>query len=240
MSGYLIFGDIDSRDYDVFVSFSDIDTAPRRVYTKVDIVGKNGSVYIDEGKYEDVPHSYDCLVLDDEKRVSFVNAIMSKKGYQRLTDSYGTDEYYTAVLEEAIEQKTTRHRNMFKFKLVFTRKPQRFLLTGEPSQIFTATGGIENPTNQPSRPLLAVTGAGTLTVGTQTMTIIARSSASSVLYIDCEAQEAWELSGGAKLSRNDYVQNAGADFPTLQAGSNDVILGTGITRVEITPRWWKL
>ena len=131
MSGYLIFGGIDSRDYDVFVSFSDIDTVPRRVYTKVDIVGKNGAVLIDEGKYEDVPHSYDCIVLDNEKRVAFVNAIMSKKGYQRLTDSYGTDEYYTAVLEENIEQKTTRVRDKFKFKLVFTRKPQRFLTSGE-------------------------------------------------------------------------------------------------------------
>lgn len=141
MSGYLIFGGIDSRDYDVFVSFSDIDTVPRRVYTKVDIVGKNGSVLIDEGKYEDVPHSYDCIVLDNEKRVAFVNAIMSKKGYQRLTDSYGTDEYYTAVLEENIEQKTTRIRDKYKFKLIFTRKPQRFLTSGEEPVDTSELGG---------------------------------------------------------------------------------------------------
>jgi phage-related protein len=72
------------------------------------------------------------------------------------------------------------------------------------------------------------------------MTIIARASSSSVIYIDCETQESWEVVSSAKVSRNDYIQNAGESFPVLSAGSNTVGLGSGITRVVITPRWWRL
>ena len=32
--------------------------------------------------------------------------------------------------------------------------------------------------------------------------------------------------------------NSGIDFPRLAAGSTGISLGTGITKVEITPRWF--
>ena len=105
---------------------------------------------------------------------------------------------------------------------------------------FTQSGSIANPTLFDAKPLLAVTGSGTLTIGAKTMTIIARSSSSSVIYIDCETQESWEVVSDAKVSRNDYVQNAGESFPVLSAGTNTVTLGSGITRVVITPRWWRI
>ena len=45
---------------------------------------------------------------------------------------------------------------------------------------------------------------------------------------------------GSMQSRNDYIQNAGEEFPVLAPGSNSVVLGPNISRVEITPRWWRL
>lgn len=29
-------------------------------------------------------------------------------------------------------------------------------------------------------------------------------------------------------------------FPTLEVGTNQVVLGTGVTKVEVVPRWWLL
>ena len=98
---------------------------------------------------------------------------------------------------------------------------------------------IVNPTLFASNPLLVVTGSGTLSIGNQTLTI-ASGSADQVIYIDCDSQEAWEIVGGGKLSRNDYIQNAGESFPVLNPGANNFTLGTGITRVEVTPRWWRI
>ena len=86
--------------------------------------------------------------------------------------------------------------------------------------------------------MLAVTGMGDLVIGEYSMTI--RGYASQVIYIDCETMEAWEMVGGVMISRNDYIQNAGEEFPVLKPGANSITLGSGITRVEITPRWWRI
>ena len=86
--------------------------------------------------------------------------------------------------------------------------------------------------------MLVVTGMGDLVIGEYSMTI--RGYASQVIYIDCETMEAWEIIGQGKISRNDYIRNAGEEFPVIAPGSNVVTLGTGITQVKITPRWWRL
>ena len=54
------------------------------------------------------------------------------------------------------------------------------------------------------------------------------------MYIDCESGYAY--SGANNYNR--YVSVSSIDFPTLAPGSNNITLGTGITKVIITPRWW--
>ena len=162
MSDYLIFGNVDSRNYNIEVFFKEIDTTPKRVYERVDIVGRNGALLIDQGRYEDVPVTYDCVALDDDDRKAFASAIASQTGYRRLEDSFNTDEYYKAVFDEAIEPNITPERDKSTFSLLFTRYPQRFLTSGETLVTVANNGTITNPTRYESQPTIQVNGYGTL------------------------------------------------------------------------------
>lgn len=242
----ITFDGINSLDYGVYVTGEAVFDAPERVVEMVSVPGRNGAIAIDEGRFENIAVKYPAGMFSADqggfaaKIARFRNELVSRHSYKRLTDTYNPEEFRMGLYKSGLAVTPAGYVNAGEFDIEFDCKPQRWLVSGETAQTFTATGTITNPTLFPARPLLAVTGAGILTVGTQTMTLIARSDPASVLYIDCETQEAWEMIGQFMASRNDYVQNAGADFPVLTAGSNDVILGTGITQVEITPRWWRI
>lgn len=89
---------------------------------------------------------------------------------------------------------------------------------------------IENPTLFDAKPLLRVYGAGTLTLGGQTITI---STADVYTDIDCEMMDCFKDT----VSKNGNVSFSGYDFPVIPPGRN-VITMDGVTQVDITPRWW--
>lgn len=235
-----------SLDSGIYITGEAVFNAPERVVEMAEVPGRNGAIALDQGRFENIAVTYPAGCFADnmsdfaDKVATFRNILASRYTYKRLIDTYHPDEFRMGLYRTGLEVEAVKYNSAGEFEIEFDCKPQRWLVSGETSQTFTSTGTITNPTLFGARPLLKVTGAGNLTVGTQTMTLIARSSSSSVLWIDCESQEAWEVVGGAKISRNDYVQNAGEEFPILTGGSNDVILGSGITRVEITPRWWRI
>ena len=230
----------------IYITGEAVFNAPERVVEMVTVPGRNGAIALDQGRFENIEVTYPAgcfasAMSDYSDKVSqFRNILASRYTYKRLVDTYHPDEFRLALYKSGLEVDSVRYNTAGEFDIAFDCKPQRWLVSGETTQTFTRSGTITNPTLFPAKPLLAVTGSGTLTVGEQTMTIIARSSSSIVIYIDCEAQESWEVVSGAKVSRNDYVQNAGESFPVLSAGTNTVTLGSGITRVVITPRWWRI
>lgn len=97
---------------------------------------------------------------------------------------------------------------------------------------------IFNPTNFDSLPLIKVKGTGTLVVGSTSAVIT--GTATQVIYIDCQAMEAYQYSGGVIISANNLVSFSTLDFPELSTGNNTITVGTGLSEVEITPRWWRV
>lgn len=242
----ITYDNINSLDSGIYITGEAAFNAPARVVDMITVPGRNGAVAIDQGRFENIEVTYPAGCFADsvadfaDKISAFRNVLASRYTYKRLVDTYHPDEFRLGLYKSGLEVNTARYNTAGEFDIIFDCKPQRWLLSGEVPQAFTSSGSITNPTLFPARPLLAIIGAGILTLGGQAMTIIARASSSSVLYVDCETQEAWEVTAGAKASRNDYVQNAGEEFPTLKAGANTVTLGSGISRVEITPRWWRV
>jgi len=240
------FDGINSLTKGIFITGQAVFNAPARVVEMISVPGRNGEIAMDQGRFENIEVTYPAGCFSEsmedfaDKIAAFRNELASRYTYKRITDSYNPDEFRLGLYKSGLSVEALAYNDAGSFDVVFNCKPQRWLLSGEAKQTFTASGTITNPTVFGARPLLAVTGAGNLTVGTQTMTLIARSDPASVLYIDCETQEAWEVIGAVMISRNDYVQNAGDEFPVLLGGSNTVTLGTGITKVEITPRWWRI
>ena len=94
---------------------------------------------------------------------------------------------------------------------------------------------LTNPTNFEAKPLLDITGTGTLVVGDATITI---SGNGDQMYLDCDLCEAWSESGGVLVNRNSDVAMSGADFPTLKPGGNVITADNTLTQILVTPRWW--
>lgn len=242
----LVFGGVDLSLYGTVAEYK-IDGAPARSYDEIVVPGKNGTVHIDGGRYENCEQSYDCIVYQDyeENIRALRNALCSKIGYQRLEDSFNPDEYYMAIYKAEFEPQQALYRNMGTVRISFERKPQRFLKSGERPITFSSNGTILNPTSFDAKPLLKFTRntvtSGTISIGIGSSTVTFTStSASEVIYMDCETMEAWGLSGEAKVSKNANVQVSGNSFPVLKAGTNGIAFNRGIANVEITPRWWNL
>ena len=159
---------------------------------------------------------------------------MSVVGYRKLIDSYHPDEYRMVIYQGPLTVKPTKKNDAAQFDIVFNAKPQRFLISGDTATTLTASGTISNPTLFPSRPLIRVYGNGVLGVGSDSITIINNSG--NYIDIDCDAGLAYR---GA-TNMNSSITLSGYDFPALVGGTNNIALGTGITKVEITPRWWRV
>ena len=92
---------------------------------------------------------------------------------------------------------------------------------------------IYNPTLFNSNPLIRVTGSGTVSIGDNTITI---ASGYTYVDIDSEIQDCYCGTQNA----NSLVTFSNRKFPELQPGINGISLGTGVTSVQITPRWFRL
>ena len=241
----LTFDGVNSLDSGIYITGEAVYNAPQRQVEMVTIPGRNGTLAIDQGRFENIEVTYPAGCFADDqsdfasKIMEFRNELASRFGYKRLVDTYHPDEFRLGTYSSGLEVGAVGYHQAGEFDITFDCKPQRFLTSGEAVTTLTANGSITNPTLFASSPLLVVTGAGTLNIGDQVLTI-ASGSADQEIYIDCDSQEAWEIVGGGKLSRNDYIQNAGEAFPVLNPGANAITLGTGITQLDITPRWWRV
>ena len=121
---------------------------------------------------------------------------------------------------------------MAKYIVEFERKAQRYLKSGETVQTFTAAGSITNPTRFDAQPLLRVYGAGNVGIGARSFTI---TNADEYTDIDCERMDCFN---GVE-PRNEYVQFTGHLFPVLPSGVTQLTF-SGVTSIEVTPRWWRL
>ena len=160
--------------------------------------------------------------------------LCSVKGYARLEDSYHPDEFRLASFADGITVDTSGHYNVQgRFDISFNCKPQRFLKSGEDEVIYTEDGTITNPTSFTAKPLIRIYGAGTVGIGDVDVTF---DGSTAYVDLDCEMQDAYYW----PTNKNSSIILSPNRFPTLEAGSNGIVFGTGITEVDITPRWWRV
>lgn len=230
------FDGVSSSLYAVFISGEGTFNGTARDVSEIEIPGRNGTLLLDNGRYQNIDLTYPAFIVDsfNTNFQALRSFLLSKTGYCRLEDDYHTDEFRIARYRGNIQPKTTQFNREGEFEITFNCKPQRFLTSGETVTTLTADGTISNPTLFDARPLIRVYGSGTLGVGADTITIGAHSY--TYIDIDCDTMDAYFGSTNC----NDKITLSGDTFPVLHNGSNGIDLGTGITKVEITPRWWRL
>lgn len=132
-NGYLIFDGVKSSDYGVWINGRDTYNAPARRYKEYVVPGRNGTLTVDEGAFEEQEVTYPAFIVDNFNAniEAFRNELMSRNGYVRMTDSYHPDEYYMAKYMSGLDADVMPWGRAGRFDLKFKRDPRRFLLSGE-------------------------------------------------------------------------------------------------------------
>lgn len=270
---YLTYDGVDSRDFGVFISGEGAFNAPARRGEMISIPGRNGSLFMDEGVFENITVEYPAFIgtgyeaLFRQKLGDLRSALTSRDNYKRLTDTYHPDEFRLGIFREGLEvdpQHITRAGN---FTMKFDCKPQRFLVSGEASQIFTANGTIINPTLFESSPIIKVTGNGTVAIGENGKYRFIVSNNPGTITVDSEIMEAylpagelypWTDENGEQITQEieiglefidgtqeptnmlSYIEFIDSIMPKIPPGEQPVRMSSTIIQLEIIPRWWRL
>ena len=228
----IIFDGKSSGDFGVWISGGGTFNAPARDVETVSIPGRNGDIYFDNGRFRNITVSYPAFISRRfQPRIDDFRAwLCGHIGYFRLEDTYHPDEYRMALFKGGLSVSTAPRNIAGRFTLSFDCKPQRFLKSGEIPISYSTNGTIYNPTEYDAKPLIRCYGtSGAISVGGVWMGV---SACDSYIDIDCELMEAFE----GNVNRN---SNVGGEFPTLKSGQNAVGF-SGFSRIEITPRWWRI
>lgn len=228
-----VFNEMSSKDLGLVVTSSTVYASPQLSYSAEKIDGRNGNLITCDGSFQNVEIKVKMMWKDKAELITnqIKSWLMSAKGYKRLESDYQMDCYRMAMVSGTLDFEPFSNKSG-SVEVTFTCKPQLFLKNGEQVTTFTSDGIIANPTLFDAKPLIRVYGVGELEIGSETITIA--KGATSYIDIDCDIQDCYE----GLENRNGLVSLT--DFPTLQSGDTGITLGTGITKVEITPRWWML
>ena len=221
--------------YGVYVSGEDSWGKPAPNITRIAVPGRSGDLAVFNNRFENVEIPYHLGIVEDfsTNYNALISFLLSDIGYKKLVDSYHPDVYRMALIETGISPQMTRESREGTFDLVFNCKPQIYLDSGDTAVTFTSSGYVENPTQFRAKPLLRVYGTGRLTVSGTTIEI---SENSNYTDIDCELEDAYR----GTENRNRYVTLSSGEFPTISPGRAGITMGSGITKVIVTPRWWRL
>ena len=232
-NGVLTFDGVVSSDFQVWIRGEGTYNAAKRQYTTVKVPGRNGTLTIDNGAYEEINHIYSAFIVDDLENnlTRFRNQLLSRPGLRRLEDSYHPDEFYRARFMDGLEATVHPAGEAGEFNLTFQRDPRRFLKSGEFVHRIKNGDTIYNPTLYHSKPLIEVTGYGTITIGNESVVI---ANAYPSIIIDCELMDCYygttNANGAVTLT----------EFPDLAPGETGITFSNTITQVLLKPRWWYL
>lgn len=235
------FGEKGTWDFDMHVEkFPAQNVAARKTQT-VEIPGRNGALHFLQDAFSNYTQAYHCYFhsrLPAPAQAHAVKAwLMSSGAYQRLEDTYDPEHFRLAAFNGPLNIENILNK-YGRCTVNFDCDPRSFLKSGESVLTFTAAGQLINPTAFTALPLITIygTAAGTVTVGTATVTI---NSITDPVILDCELQNAYsQLGEGAPENKNGSIK--AIPFPTLFPGSNPIAFSGGITKIEIIPRWWEL
>lgn len=232
-----------SRDFDVYISGGGSYTSPERSYEEVEIPGRNGVIFLDNGNYKNVDVTYSAWIgkLEGEEEVykrfrELKSYLLSRNGYFRLEDTYHPDEFRMALYKEAFDPDVHSGLEAVAFDMVFNCKPQRFLkkFYDVPIEVTTSGYSFLNDTYFDAKPLIRVYGTGTFTMGGVTTRIY---SASSYTDFDCELQEAYKDTLATNC--NGKIGLTNAKFPYLPVGMSTITF-SGPSKIVFYPRLFNL
>ena len=236
---FLTFAGRNSKDFFLYISGPAVYNAPSIDVELLAIPSKNGNVIRDNAKlgehrFNNIDVEYESFFVGPvaNRTTAIKEWLFAPVGYQVLHDTYDPDFFRMAICKDALSFSPKKGKAAT-LKLVFHCQPQRWSVEGQQVVRMEAGGVLKNPFAFRSKPIIRVygTGAGRLTIGEETITILQNGG---YIDLDCDTHNASNASGFC----NHYIRSG--DFPELEPGKNTISWTGDITALEITPRWWTL
>lgn len=226
---YLVFRGVSTESLgNVYVSrMPDHKKASKR-FAEYYVKGRDGALHVDEGFSTFTMSVVLVLLGADVNERYLVNAWADGTG--KLISSDDLYHAYEASVLDEIQWSRAKYGNKFCDTATIKFTCQPYMVEAVDSVLeFSASGDILNPGSATALPLIAVEGNGdtVLTVAGTEMTIASMTPGVPV-YIDCANGYVWTESGATSIT---------GGFPELPIGVSQIVFGTGVTGVTITPHW---
>jgi phage-related protein len=197
-----------------------------RIVQKIEVDGREGTLNILKG-WKDCDIGFKVALFGADIRSRYREVTAQIRSAESVYFSNDPTVYYKVkvVTIGALEMRLSQ---LGEFAVTFSCAPFKYLRNAA-MITRTTSGTVVNPGTVYSLPRLKVYGTGTrnLTINGKLITL---NLLASPLTLDSDLME---------CHYGDVAQNnrMTGGFPRLEVGSNTVTLGTGITKVEIEPRW---
>lgn len=242
------FGNIDFSGDGAYIWGTGQYSAPSRSVDFIDVIGRNGDLIVDNGKYNNTKARFQVIVTgnveENTERLKYL--LYSQKGYQRLYDSDMKGFYRMACYVNGFEVPS---KNGGVIELEFDCKPLRYDINGDNVVSFNPNATmdfyLQNPYFEDSRPLITFYGNGGVSVRINGSYDVRVDNVEGNLTIDSEARIAYKKNEYGKI-----VQVFGAvdntDISLLGKSSENnglnwfSVASYEIDRIDIVPRWVKL
>jgi phage-related protein len=227
MNAFVLDGNINSRsDLGLRITEPPVLPASSRITDSITVDGREGTLTVMRG-WEDVTINMKAALLGVGITARWREVLPVLLAAQTISLSTEPGVYWRVKRVVAGELKM-RLARLGEFSLTFTCAPFRYL-AGVQALMLTSSASVVNPGSVYSLPRVKVFGTGTRTL-TVNGKLITLNILSGNLTLDSELKECFY---------GDAAQNnrMTGDFPVFEVGSNAVVLGSGITKVEIEPRW---
>lgn len=224
-------------EYGVWINGDNVLAGAEADIETVKIPGRSGDLVYSNKRFNNFSLTYQAAI--PRRFMESFNALRaflySDIGYRQIEDSYFPEMFRSGRISGTIDPSNILWSNdAGLFSITFDCKPQHYYKAGQTASVFTANGSITNPTLFDALPLIRVYGAGSFTLNNTPVTVAAHNYA--YMDIDCEIMDAFN--GDANL--NSFVTVSGDQFPKLRPGTNALTKGSGISKIEIKPRYWTL
>lgn len=208
-------------------------SSPSRSIDSVAVDGRNGTLIIDRGRYENVDWGIPVILIADngieERLTDIADWLLTDVGFHDFLWDSDPDFVYRAMCHQ---QFNINHllRTLGKGIINFKMHPIKFLKTGLTERQIANNTNVVNPYNINAKPRLRINGSGNITIRIQNTDLVLRGIAGGCI-VDSETQTITSLDGRITLFDRMYSY----PFPELSPGSNVITVPGGV-QLHMIPR----
>lgn len=224
MNSFIWQGKDSYLDYGIVINILPNETTPEQDVTDIPIIGRDGTLTIDNNAKKNYNLTMTCSLIDWTKLDS-IKAWLTSSG--SLIFNWSPQYQYTARLDNRIDI-SQELANLGEFPLIWKMKPYK-MSTSNADITLTSAGTVINPSSQSSKPIIKLfgTGNGTLTINGSVITLTGLSSYATI-----------NSDMGDMYKDTNLINNAmSGNFPLLVPGNNTISFTGSITSIVITPNW---